>query len=90
MKNFQDETVARRKILVKPLSRCFCIWNCSCFCVASFISSDALKFCNAISLARAKSAGFVGDKNLEAINFDWNFIWKMMAIIFLLMLLFGK
>lgn len=90
MKNFQDETIARRKILVKPLSRCFCIWNCSCFCVYSFISSDALKFCNSISLAHAKSAGFVGDENLNSIYFDWNFIWKTLLFIFLFMLALGK
>lgn len=91
MKNFQDETIARRKILVKPLSRCFCIWNCSCFCVYSFISSDALKFCNFISLAHAKSAGFVGGENFKTeVYFDWNFIWEIMLFIFLLMLVLGE
>lgn len=77
--------VATRSMLVRPMSRCFCMWLCVCSCIGSFAVVDTSDLCKEMSYAEANQAGFQSDNYVEQRTEVFNWI----AILPLTMLVLG-
>lgn len=75
--------MARRSILVRPMSRCFCLWLCACSCIASFAIVDTSDLCKDMSLVQANEAGFQSEGDMEQQNevFNWIAIFPLTMLV---------
>lgn len=77
--NVDQKVLAVRKIVLRKLDRCLCIWYCSCKC---FIRDGGLK-CVAMSLQEYHSAGFQGSMPVPIHVVQYSFVNDLISMMFL-------
>lgn len=61
--NSKQKIIAKRVMLLRPMTRCFCLWLCMCVCIKSFANSTdaSSNMCQQMGMMEAKAAGFRND-----------------------------
>lgn len=93
-----NEVVARREFVLDPKgARCVCLWNCSCVCFESSLTTEVNNLCHAMSPENEIYAGFYDERNFdelmekeESIDFKTNLLLMSPLIVILVALLLGK
>lgn len=81
----------KREFFIKPRSRCFCIWLCSCLCFESVLTTEAADLCHSLTAKNEYLAGLLDDINdkveTSCESDDTINLWKLLYIIPLMVLL---
>lgn len=92
--NNNNKIIANRQFLIKPMARCFCLWNCLCNCISAVASTDiAKKSCYTMSLNDAQNAGF-GKHQINGqqknVTFNWNALFFIILILICFVIVLGN
>lgn len=75
-------TVAKRDFLIEPVSRCLCVWLCSCLCISTLLSTEANDLCDVMTDKKEYYAGFL-NKNVDEIEHPPGFEYTVLLLVLL-------